>query len=297
MTPSMLLDLFALIAALLGAWVAFKAARRAREGLQLQREADDPQGVSSRTGLWRLLVYPLAVRLRPTNQADLERLTTRLATAGRRTRDEVDRFLEEKVLGIFSGLAFGLFFATNVTGGMGALLMLASVLLGIMIADKLVDGRVAERQAVIGKALPSAVDLLVTCLDAGLSLEKSVGRVAGDFSQSEPMLAQELSLTASEFEAGVSLPDALRRLARRVGLDELSAMCAVIAQAPSLGAPIAQTLREYAVASRRQRISRLEERAGRLSTRLTMPLAMCLLPAALLIILGPAIVQLSKALQ
>jgi tight adherence protein C len=293
----MLLDIVALLAALAGGFVALKMSRRMRDAVQMQEAANDPVATSTRTGLWRLLVRPIALRLRPTNQADLEQLTTRLATAGRRSRDEVDRFLEEKVLGIFAGLGFGLFFATNVSGGVGALLMLASVMLGLLVADKLVDGRVAERQAIIGKALPSAVDLLVTCLDAGLSLEKSVSRVAGDFKQSEPMLAQELSLTASEFEAGVSLPDALRRLARRVGLDELSAMCAVIAQASALGAPIAQTLREYAVASRRQRISRLEERAGRLSTRLTMPLAMCLLPAALLIILGPAIVQLSKALQ
>jgi tight adherence protein C len=292
-----LLDVFAFLAALAAGFFALRAARQARAGAQAEVEAADPQAESTRTGVWRLVVAPLASRLRPTNQADLDRLTTRLQTAGRRSRDEIDRFYEEKVLAIFLGLGFGLFFAASVPGGMGALLMLASVLMGVLGADKLVDGKIAERQAIIGKALPSAVDLLVTCLDAGLSLEKSVGRVAGDFKQSEPMLAQELSLTSSEFEAGVSLPDALRRLARRVGLDELSAMCAVIAQASALGAPIAQTLREYAVASRRQRISRLEERAGRLSTRLTLPLALCLLPAALLVILGPAIVQLSKALQ
>src|SRR5262249_5315063 len=143
--------------------------------------------------------------------------------------------------------------------------------------------------------LPSAVDLLVTCLDAGLALDGAVARVAQDLAHSEPIVAEELKITAGEFEAGVALPDALRRLARRVGTDDLAAMCGVVAQASTLGAPIAQTLREYALASRKQRISMLEERAGKLSTRLTLPLALCLLPAALLIILGPAVVQLLKA--
>jgi len=74
-------------------------------------------------------------------------------------------------------------------------------------------------------------------------------------------------------------------------------MCGVIAQAHGLGAPIGDTLREFAAASRRARTSMLEERAGKLAAQLTLPLATCLLPSALLVILGPAVLQLVRALQ
>jgi tight adherence protein C len=221
----------------------------------------------------------------------------RLTNAGRRGRDELDRFLEEKVIWMIVGLAGAIVGFAFVPGLPGLLIGLGSATWGIIAADRLLQARVDERQAAVRRGLPSAVDLLVTCLDAGLSLEQAVARVAKDLAHSEPILAEELRLTASELEAGVNLPDALRRLSRRVGIDELSAMCGVVAQASALGAPIAQTLREYAIASRRQRIAMLEERAGMLSTKLTMPVAICLLPAALLVILGPAAVQLMKALE
>jgi tight adherence protein C len=217
--------------------------------------------------------------------------------AGRRGRDEADRYFEEKVLWMLGGVIFGLGALLMFKGLPGFLVFLIALLVGLVGCDRLVASRTEERQSAVARGLPGAVDLLVTCLDAGLALEQSITRVAADLAHAEPILAEELRLTASELEAGVSLPDALRRLSRRVGLDDLAAMCGVLAQASALGAPIAQTLREYAIASRRQRISFLEERAGTLSTRLTLPLALCLLPAALLIIIGPAAVQLMKVFK
>jgi tight adherence protein C len=95
----------------------------------------------------------------------------------------------------------------------------------------------------------------------------------------------------------VPLADGLRRLSRRVGLDDLSALCGVLAQAHGLGAPIGNTLREFAASSRRSRTSMLEERAGKLAAQMTIPLAVCLLPAAMLIIIGPAALELVRALH
>jgi tight adherence protein C len=258
--------------------------------------AENPDAPRPR-GLLRRFVGPLAARLRPATADELEALQVRLLRAGRRARDEVDRFLEERVLFLLLFFFAGLLLAKAAGGGGGFFLFLVCLLFGVLLPGKLVDGAAMTHRNAVERGLPSAVDLLVTCLDAGLSLDKSIGRVGAELSHSDPVLADELKLTGSEFEAGVSLADALRRLSRRVGLDDLSALCAVIAQASALGAPIAQTLREYATSSRRQRISRLEERAGRLSTQLTIPLAVCLLPAALLIIMGPAIVQLMQALK
>lgn len=283
-------------AAVLGA-LAWRRARSGSADAAAAVAAELGPSDAAPRGPLRALVAPIAARLRPDSQQELERLVTRLQRAGRRGRDEVDRFLEEKVFFALGGLALGMALGALAKGGTGFLLFLACVILGLLAPEKLLDARGAERRDSVAKGLPGSVDLLVTCLDAGLSLEQAIARVARDLAHASPILAEELRLTATEFDAGVALPDALRRLARRVGHDELSALCGVVAQAHALGAPIANTLREYAISSRRQRMAMLEEKAGKLSTQLTIPLALCLLPAALLVILGPAAIQLVKALK
>jgi tight adherence protein C len=187
--------------------------------------------------------------------------------------------------------------AVAVTGLSGFLLAIVAILAGVSGPRWIVSMRATDRREAIGAGLPSAIDLLTTCIDAGLSLEQALGRVSRDMEIAAPVLADELQVTGQELAAGVSLPDALRRLARRVGLDDLSALCGVIAQAHGLGAPIGVTLREFAESSRRQRMSQLEERAGKVAAKLTIPLAVFFLPAAMLVILGPAVVQLVRALQ
>jgi tight adherence protein C len=298
MTPE-LLDLVALAAALAGLVLALVAGRRVRRRDLLENARAVAAGgdVVTPRGLLRALVGPVAQALRPRAQVELDRLVTRLQNAGRRGRDETDRFLEEKVLWLAGGVGAGAAAMALLPGMAGLCGFLLALLAGLVAADRLLAARAADRQAAVGGGLPGAVDLLVTCLDAGLALEQAIARVAADLAHAEPILAEELQITASELEAGVALADALRRLSRRVGLDDLAAMCGVVAQASALGAPVAHTLREHAIASRRQRLALLEERAGTLATRLTLPLALCLLPAALLIILGPAAVQLMKVFK
>jgi tight adherence protein C len=136
----------------------------------------------------------------------------------------------------------------------------------------------------------------MTSVDAGLSVEQAMSRVAKELSRAAPVLSAELSMASSEVEAGVPLTEALRRLARRVELDDLSGLCSVISQAHELGAPIVETLADYADQSRKLRMAMLEERAGKLVTKLIFPLALCLLPAALAAILAPSAIQLVRAI-
>lgn len=293
MNSTVVLNLFALGSASTASALAFVGWRRARAA---NPAAGDPDAIVGR-GPVRALAAPIAVHLRPTRQAELDELSTLLLRAGRRSRDAVDQYLEERVLSLVLGIVIAMASATTVGGLAGTLLACLVALAGIVGPHKLLAWRAAERRDSIAAALPAAVDLLTTCIDAGLSLEQAIARVARDLELTAPILADELSITAREFGAGVSLPDALRRLSRRVGLDDLSALCGVIAQAHGLGAPIGQTLREYAESSRRQRMSMLEERAGKIATQLTIPLAVCFLPAAMLVILGPAAVQLVRALH
>jgi len=257
-------------------------------------EANDQEAPRA---LWRRAVGPIAVHLRPTNADELELLTTRLLTAGRRSREAVDRFCEERVIALLGGMIGALLWASVIGGTAGALLALVSLVLGIAGPSKVIAGRAQARRDAIAGALPGAIDLLTTCVDAGLSLEQALARVAREIEPSSETLSAELMVTVRELEAGVALADGLRRLSRRVGLDELSALCGVIGQAHGLGAPVGHTLREFAESSRRSRMSMLEERAGKLAAQLTLPLATCLLPAAMLIIIGPAVLQLVRALH
>lgn len=288
--------------ALVGGALAYLEWRRSRivQVIPSARIAPaDPEDLGEAPSIakgWRRLLAPMAAHLRPTNQVDLERILTRLLHAGRRARHDVDRFTEEKTVGILLGAVMGITMSFVMEGGTGLFFMAVFFLAGKMVPDALLDAKGKERREAVSRSLPGAVDLLVTCLDAGLSLEQSVARVAKELGHSSPTLAEEFTITASEFEAGISLPDALRRLARRVGLDDLSAMCGVIAQAHALGAPVGQTLRDYALASRQHRIALLEERAGKLTTLLSLPLILCLLPAAMTIIIGPSAVHLVRAL-
>lgn len=293
MDASAALNLFAAGSAATGSMLAFKAYRRAQSVSDAETDSDR----DDTTTLWRRVVSPLAMHFRPTNQAELEMLTTRLLCAGRRSKNAVDRFCEERVLALMLGSVACLFFVGSVGGFGGMMLGMVSLVLGILGPTKRLDMAADQRRDAIARGLPSAVDLMTTCIEAGLSLEQSIARVSRELELSAPVLADELKTTSQEFEAGVALPDALRRLARRVGLDDLSALCGVIAQASGLGAPVGTTLREYAESSRRKRTAMLEERAGKLAAKMTIPLAVCLLPAAMMVILGPAILQLVRALQ
>ncbi len=291
------LNLFAAGTATLASAAGIAAYVKARSAANAMTvgEAEEPDDAPR--SLWRRAVGPIAVHLRPTNADELELLTTRLLTAGRRSREAVDRFCEERVVAMFGGMAGALLWAAVIGGTAGALLALVSLVLGILGPSKVIAGRAQARREAIAGALPPAIDLLTTCVDAGLSLEQALARVAREIAPSSEVLSTELMVTVRELEAGVALADGLRRLSRRVGLDELSALCGVIGQAHGLGAPVGNTLREFAESSRRSRMSMLEERAGKLAAQLTIPLATCLLPAAMLIIIGPAVLQLVRALH
>lgn len=270
---------------------AYVRARKAAPPPELDESEEAPRS------LWRRAVGPIAVHLRPTNADELELLTTRLLNAGRRSRENVDRYCEERVIALLGGMVGALLWSAVIGGTAGALLAMVSLVLGIVGPSKIIAGHAQARRDAVAGALPGAVDLLTTCVDAGLSLEAALGRVAKEIAPSSDVLSTELMVTVRELEAGVALADALRRLSRRVGLDDLSALCGVIGQAHGLGAPVGNTLKEFAESSRRSRMSMLEERAGKLAAQLTIPLATCLLPAAMLIIIGPAVLQLVRALH
>jgi tight adherence protein C len=167
----------------------------------------------------------------------------------------------------------------------------AGASLGLMLPD-LVIGRLRRRYlADVERGLPDALDLLVICADAGLPLETALDRVALEFRESDPPTANEISLTANEMKI---LPDrrhALVNLGVRTGLDSLIALGGTLAQTLQYGTPLTQALRTLSAEMRHAMLMRFEERAARLPVLLTLPMIGLFLPCVIIVVLGPAGVQ------
>jgi tight adherence protein C len=255
-------------------------------------------GAAPAAAAWLLsAVSALGGLVRPRRQDDIDALRARLARAGLRDREALERFVVVRGLSAALGLLIALVLviaADDLMGGLevGGVILVA----GLWGPSRLLAARARGRQRTIAKSLPGAIDLLVTCLDAGLGLEQALARVAEELGHEDPILAGELQVVVDEVAAGIPVADAMRRLGKRVALEELETLCAVVGQASELGARMNQTLRECAASARRRRMAELDERAGRIGATLTVPLALCLLPATLLVMMGPAIILVLRSI-
>ena len=152
------------------------------------------------------------------------------------------------------------------------------------------------RRAQIQSSLPDALDLLVVCVEAGLGLNAAIDRVGREIALASPALSDELNLVGQEIRTGLTRADALRRLARRTGVEDLYALTAMLIQADKLGTSIAQSLRAHAESMRTKRRQRAEQAARKAGIKLAFPLVFLIFPALMIVILGPAAIQLMEAI-
>jgi tight adherence protein C len=178
-----------------------------------------------------------------------------------------------------------------------ALLLVLLTAIGFYLPTVWLRGRVAARQKALRHALPDALDLLVSCVEAGLALDRSLDRVAGEIGFSAPVLASELSHTSREMQAGFGVGEGFRRLAARTGVDELKSLAAILVQTEMFGTSIGKALRVLAEALRVERMQRANERAGTVAVRLTIPLVLCLMPSLLTVLMGGAAIRFIRHLM
>ena len=152
------------------------------------------------------------------------------------------------------------------------------------------------RSVKLRKELPLTVDLLLTCVDSGLSLHDAFDRIGGDLKKAAPTIAEELRVTSIEISAHVPLATALKNLATRTQVEEVETLCSVLSQADGLGAPITESLENYIQSSRRSQLSKIEETAGALSAKITLPLTLFFMPVSMVLLLGPPIMELGASL-
>ncbi len=175
-------------------------------------------------------------------------------------------------------------------------LVIFSALIGFYLPNFWLKLRIRSRKDLIFRGLPDALDMLVVCVEAGMGLDAGINRVAEEMKISNPVLAEELRQVTLEMRAGKQRQEAFRNLAQRTDLEDLNSLVSLLIQTDKFGTSIGQALRVYSDSMRDKRYQRAEEVAGKLAVKLIFPLAIFILPATAVVVLGPAVIRIARAL-
>jgi tight adherence protein C len=171
---------------------------------------------------------------------------------------------------------------------------LGATYFGMYLPQLFVKNKIARRQLSIKRAFPDALDLMLICVESGMSIEAAFKRVSGEIGSQSVPLAEELTLTTAELSYLQDRRQAFENLAKRVNLDGVKAVCMALQQAERYGTPMAQTLRVMAQENRDMRMSEAEKKAAGLPPKLTVPMILFFLPVLFVVILGPAAIRVMK---
>lgn len=153
-----------------------------------------------------------------------------------------------------------------------------------------------KRKKGLLRSFPDALDLLVSCVEAGLGLDAAFRRVALELETAAPDLSREFQVVTHEISAGVPRVEALRHLERRTGLDEIRSLVNMLTQAERFGTSIAKGLRVHSRMTRQKRMSKAEEEAAKVSPKLTVVMILFLLPVLGMVLMGPALIKVMETM-
>jgi tight adherence protein C len=268
------------------------------DALAESRKTGSPGSSSSRPGVGSPLSQTALPRignaLVPTDEKERTLLGTRLIHAGFYGRQVMPIYLGVKVILMVTPALVGL-----ALGSLGLAPMsiagLAGGCLGIlgMIGPSFwLDDRKAKRQTAFRRALPDALDLLVLCLEGGLSLAGSLKRVSDELRTAHPILANELNVVQREIQLGRTPGESLQQMGIRTDLEEIRSLASVITQADRFGASLVKSLRVHSETLRVKRLQQAEELAQKAAIKVLFPTLLFIFPAIFVVILGPALFQI-----
>ena len=234
-------------------------------------------------------------KILPRSQAEISVVQQRLVRAGMRSDTAVKTFYGAKVM--VPGLLVVLVWSTGVYQFAPLFIFALAFGIGFLSPDFWLGRRIAKRQAEIRKGLPDVLDLLVICVEAGLSLDQATARTGQELSKAQPALSDELGIVALEQRAGRARSDAWKHLAERTDVDVVRNLVSMLVQAEQFGTSIGKTLRVHADTLRTKRIQEIEEKAAKLSVKLLFPLVLFIFPSLFLVVLGPAVLVMMDSFK
>jgi len=227
-------------------------------------------------------------KLLPRNPQEVSTIQKRLARAGYRETSWVNLFYSARLIvpillivvaTITQVYQYSPFFVYGLAGG-----------LGFLLPDYWINGRIASRQLKLRLGLPEALDLIVICVEAGLTMDRATMRAAEEMRTSQPAIADELSLVYLEQRAGRPRAEAWKHLADRTDVDTIRSMASLLIQADKFGTSIGKTLRVYSESLRTRRRQEVEELAAKTTVKLVFPLVLLIFPSLFLVTLGPSLI-------
>ncbi len=246
------------------------------------------------------LLERLGRGLTPTSIEKREGTADKLALIGYRRPQDLRLFYGLKlVTGVLLPL---LVLSFNALTGMfnfrmGSALAIAALSIGLILPDYVLTKRVKQRQATLRRGLPDALDMMVVCSEAGLGLNAAIQRVAVELEIQHPYLADELKTTMLHMGAGMDSRTALQELAARTNMEEFSSLVSTLQQAMRYGTSISETLRVYSEEMRNKRLEAAQEKAAKVSVQMLIPVAVCMLPSVLVIVMAPPMIKLMANLS
>jgi tight adherence protein C len=239
--------------------------------------------------------------LMPKKDEERTKLQTRLVQAGLYGREALVIFLGVKMLLMVPPPLLGLMVSVLSQGAVPVVWGLAGGMIvgtaGMIGPSFWLDRRKKHRQTTFRRALPDALDVLVICLEGGMSLPGSMRRVASELRTAHPLLAGELSIAQREIDLGLSPGEALRQFGDRADLEEVRSLASVIVQSERFGSSLVRALRVHAETLRIKRLQRAEEMAQMAATKILIPTILCIFPGLFIVILAPALIHVYALLK
>lgn len=174
--------------------------------------------------------------------------------------------------------------------------VMLAALIGTYLPNLILHFKVKARQREIFETFPDAADLMLVCVEAGLGLDAGLTKVAEEIRRKSEALAEELHLTNLEMRAGATREKSLRNLALRTGIEEIGTFATMLTQADKFGTSVGDSLRVFSDDLRHKRQVRAEEAAAKVPTKLLFPLVLFIFPSVIMVVLGPAIIQVIRTL-
>jgi tight adherence protein C len=233
-------------------------------------------------------------RLKVLQDEQLQEVQQHLAQAGIRSKDMAvavifGRLVGPIILALLTALVlWGIEYFPDWSTNKRAFAMMGALILGYKAPDIYVKNLRSKRTDAIRKGLPDALDLLVICAEAGLTVDAAFNRVAKELGRAYPELGEEFALTSIELSFLSERRQAFENFAYRVDLDAVKGVVTTMIQTEKYGTPLASALRVLSAEFRNERMMRAEEKAARLPAIMTIPLILFILPVLFIVILGPA---------
>jgi len=244
---------------------------------------------------WQILLGRLGKNV-PMRPGDYGKYQKMLVASGIK-QDKIAMFMGIKLaLTILLPLAYLIFYGIPVEKDFTMRLVntIGLAIAGFLLPTFWLRNRLKKRQIRIFHDLPDLLDLMTVCVEAGLSMDSSMIKVSEDQQFKKSPLATEIRIATNETRAGKPRLDALRDIGERTMVDDLKSFAAMLVQTEKLGSSLAQSLRIFSDSLRTIRRQRAEEAAAKTSVKLVFPLVFFIFPAILVVILGPAMLRISK---